>query len=157
MDIRPIEQNDRKAVDDFIISHWFTMQMVVHGESIDLGIAEGWYAAENGNITGLITYRINGDEMEVLSLDSVSENRGIGTALLNKAVSAAGEHGLSRVMLITTNDNLNALRFYQKRGFDMVRLYRNALDRAREIKPSIPAIGNDGIPLRHEIELELIL
>ena len=157
MEIRHIEQNDRKAVDEFIISHWFTMQMVVHGESFDLGRADGWYAVSGSDIMGLITYRITGDEMEVLSLDSVCENRGIGTALLNKAVSEAKEHGLSRVMLITTNDNLNALRFYQKRGFDMVRLYRNALDRAREIKPSIPDIGNDGIPLRHEIELELIL
>ena len=60
-------------------------------------------------------------------------------------------------MLITTNDNLSALRFYQKRSFDMVRLYLNAVEEARKIKPEIPLTGNDGIPIRHEIELEMKL
>jgi hypothetical protein len=39
----------------------------------------------------------------------------------------------------------------------MCRLYCNALDHARKIKPEIPLIGMDGIPLKHEIELEMIL
>ena len=57
----------------------------------------------------------------------------------------------------TTNDNLKAMGFYQRRGFDMARLYRNAVDAARSIKPEIPTVGEDGIPLRHEIEFEKIL
>ena len=65
--------------------------------------------------------------------------------------------GCSRITLITTNDNLPALRFYQKRGFDMVRLYRNAVEHSRKIKPEIPLTGMDGIPLKHEIELEMTL
>ena len=95
--------------------------------------------------------------MEILSLDSLSERRGIGTALLDEAVLAARKADCLRVMLVTTNDNLYALRFYQKRGFDMVRLIRNAVDAARNIKPEIPLTGMDGIPIRHEIELELRL
>ena len=66
-------------------------------------------------------------------------------------------NGCSRITLITTNDNLAALKFYQKRGFDMVRLYRNAVEQARKIKPMIPLLGYDDIPVRHEIELEMIL
>lgn len=58
---------------------------------------------------------------------------------------------------LSPDDNLNALRFYQKRGFVLVAIYRNALDIARKLKPEIPLIGNDGIPLRDEIELEMIL
>ena len=60
-------------------------------------------------------------------------------------------------MLITTNDNLSALQFYQKRGFDMSRLYHNAVDKSRKIKPQIPLTGANGIPIRHEIELEMKL
>ena len=69
----------------------------------------------------------------------------------------ATARGCRQLMLITTNDNIHALRFYQRRGFDMARLYRNALQRSRQMKPSIPLIGEDGIPPRHEIEFEMIL
>ena len=157
MDIRPIDQFDRKQIDAFIVRQWFSMQMVVHGESIDLSAAAGYYAIEGDEITGLITYRIIDDEMEILSLDSLRENEGIGTALLDKVAHKAAEVGCARIMLITTNDNLSALRFYQKRGFDMVKLYRNALEHSRKIKPEIPLIGENGIPLKHEIELEMRL
>lgn len=133
------------------------MQMVVHGECIDLGAADGYYACENDEIIGLITYRIIEGELEILSLDSIIENKGIGSALLGEVIKKAKSSGCSRLMLITTNDNTSALRFYQKRGFDMVRLYRNALDISRKIKPAIPLSGEDGIPIKHEIELELII
>ena len=157
MELVKINQENRDRIDDFIIHQWFTMQMVVHGESIDLGKAEGWYACEDNEIIGLITYRITRNEMEILSLDSLIENKGTGTALLNQTISEARNVGLERVRLITTNDNLHALRYYQKRGFDMIRFYHNALDDARKIKPEIPLTGMDGIPLKHEIELELLL
>ena len=157
MDIRRIDQVSRDRVNALILRQWYTMQMVVHGESIDLGEAEGYYACEDDEITGLITYRITGKEMEILSLDSLQEGKGVGTGLLSTVISAAMKAGIQRIRLITTNDNLAALRFYQKRGFDMCRLYCNALDHARKIKPEIPLIGMDGIPLKHEIELEMIL
>ena len=144
-------------IDEFIIRHWFTLQMVVRGESIDLGKAEGFYALDRDEIIGLITYRIHGGQMEILSLDSVRENRGTGTALLNETVKTAGERGCSGIMVITTNDNTAALRFYQKRGFDMVSLRRNAVDLSRKIKPEISLIGENGIPLKHEIELEMLI
>lgn len=157
MDIRQIDQASRKRINAFIVQQWYTMKMVVHGESIDMGNADGFYACEGDEIIGLITYRINGKEMEILSLDSLQEGRGIGTELLNTVIAKAKETGMQKIMLITTNDNLSALRFYQKRGFDMSRLYCNALAQARKIKPEIPLIGMDGIPLKHEIELEMIL
>lgn len=157
MDIRRIVPASRERVNAFIVQQWYTLQMVVHGESIDLGHADGYYACEGNEIIGLITYRTAGKEMEILSLDSLQEGRGIGTALLDTVVAKAREQGNQRITLITTNDNLSALRFYQKRGFEMSRLYRNALDQARKIKPEIPLIGMNGIPLKHEIELEMIL
>ncbi len=157
MKVEEINQEVREHIDAFIVHHWFSMQMVVHGESIDLGNAEGWYVTEGDEIVGLITYRIIDDEMEILSLDSVHENKGVGTTLLNEAITKAMDCKCIKVKTFTTNDNLDALRFYQKRGFEMVRIYRNAVDVARKMKPSIPLIGNDGIPLNHEIELEYSL
>lgn len=157
MDICQIDQKNRKEIDAFIVRRWFSLRMVVHGESIDLGAADGWYADQDDEVVGLITYRVSDGAMEILSLDSLNEHHGTGTALLDTAVSYARNSGISKITLITTNDNLSALRFYQKRGFDMVRLFRNAVDRSRKLKPEIPLFGTDGIPLKHEIELEMDL
>ena len=60
----------------------------------------------------------------------------------------------TRLWLITTNDNLRALRFYQRRGFRLAALHRDALETSRRLKPSISEIGFHGIPLRDELELE---
>ena len=152
-----IDSSVRQAINKFIVDHWYTTEMVIHGEIIDLSTADGIYAELDGEIAGLITYCIQDGEMEILSLDSVFENRGIGTALIREAEKTAAESGVSRISVYTTNDDTDALRFYQKRGFDMVRIHRHAADFAREIKPEIPLIGDHEIPIRHEIELKKIL
>ena len=131
--------------------------MVVRGKVFDLSKAEGFAAMEGGRIIGLVTYEVRGEVCEILSLDSLAERRGIGTALVGKVADAAKGRGCSKIVLITTNDNLNAMRFYQKRRFCMTHLTCNALDASRKIKPEIPLIGDDGIPLRDEIEFELDL
>jgi ribosomal protein S18 acetylase RimI-like enzyme len=77
--------------------------------------------------------------------------------LIEGVKSTAVSKKCRRIWLITTNDNTSGLRFYQKRGFVLSALYRNALEQSRELKPEIPSVGLDGIPLRDEIELELIL
>ena len=93
--------------------------------------------------------------MEITSLDSLQENQGIGSELVETVIHEAKERNLQKIVLITTNDNINAIRFYQKRGFDMAHLFRNAMDISRKLKPEIPLIGDNSIPLRHEIEFEL--
>ena len=103
-----------------------------------------------------MTYTIVGDDCEIVSLDSLRPGAGIGTALIDAVKAAAVESGCKRLWLVTTNDNMNALRFYQKRGFVLVKVNRNVIEFARTLKP-VPLIGADGIPLRDEIELEMVL
>lgn len=103
-----------------------------------------------------MTYEIKDRECQIVSLDSKQENQGIGTALVNCVVQAAREKGCLRVWLITTNDNTRAMRFYQRRGFNLVALHFDAVNVSRELKPEIPLRGWDGIPIRHE-EFELII
>jgi hypothetical protein len=66
---------------------------------------------------------------------------------------SARKHGSRNIWMVTSNDNLDALRFYQRRGYRLVTVHAGAIDMARRLKPSIPPIGNHGIPLRDEIEL----
>lgn len=149
-----IDAGNRDAVNALIRQRWFTTVMVIRGEAVDMIRLDGFLIRQDGEILGLITYRVSGETLEITSLDSFREGQGIGSALLEAAVQEAGERGCRRMSLITTNDNLNALRFYQKRGFDLTALFPNAVDLARKQKPEIPLIGDYGIPLHHEIELQ---
>ena len=62
-------------------------------------------------------------------------------------------NGCTQIVVITTNDNLNALAFYQKRGFLLSKLYCGAFDNIRKVKPNLPELGENNIPLNDEIEL----
>lgn len=113
---------------------------------------------DTGTAHGLLTYRIEGDACEVVTINSFNEGMGVGTTLLDATRDVAVEAGCRRLWLITTNDNTHVLRYYQKRGFRLAALHRHAVDEAREnLKPEIPKTGFDGIPIRDEIELEIVL
>ncbi|MGZ0085897.1 GNAT family N-acetyltransferase [Caldibacillus thermoamylovorans] len=154
MNIVPTKQLDRALVNQFFVDHWGSPQMVVSTGVYNGSELDGFAAVENGQrIIGLITFMIRGNECEIISLDSIMENRGVGSALLHEAETWARQQGCTAVRLITTNDNLHALRFYQKRGYQIVNVFPNAVDKARQIKPSIPLMSAEGIPIRDELLL----
>ena len=114
----------------------------------------GFISLVEGVRKGLITYRIDEDECEVITLDSLLEGRGIGTALLEAVRKLARSVGHRRTWLITTNDNVPAREFYLKRGFRVVAIHKDAIAESRKLKPEIPEKGINGIPIRDEIEME---
>jgi ribosomal protein S18 acetylase RimI-like enzyme len=131
---------------------------VAHGRVYHPHALPGFAACDAaGEIVGLITYCLEGDDCEIVTLDSLRPGQGLGSALIDAVVGVARAAGCRRVWLITTNDNLNALRFYQKRGFRLLALYPNALEETRRLKPGLPRLGQEGIPLRDELALELPL
>jgi GNAT superfamily N-acetyltransferase len=110
----------------------------------------------DGTLAGVLTYVIRGDECEVLTLHAANRHRGTGTALIAAVEALARDAGCTRLWLFTTNANVDALRFYQRRGFRLAKLHAGAVDDARaRLKPGIPKLGDHGIPLRDELELEL--
>lgn len=108
-------------------------------------------------VAGFVTYHIEGKDCELVTINSFRERIGVGSALIEAVKQAALAEGCKRLWLVTTNDNMRALRFYQKRGFELVAVHRNALAESRKLKPEIPLTGIDDIPLRDEIELEMPL
>jgi len=153
--IRPIEESDREWLRPFMAEHWGAETMVSGGRLMRPAEFPGFVAEREGKVVGVVTYRHEGEDFEVASLDSLEEGRGIGKALLGAVTDVARAKGVPRAWLVTTNDNMRALRFYQRLGWELVAVHRGAVDRAREtLKPEIPRVGNDGIPLRDEIELE---
>src|SRR5262249_41118740 len=128
------------------------------GELVDLTGLPGFVAVADGERAGIVLYAVRGDECEVVSLLSLREGIGIGRALLDAVRAAAVEASCRRLWLVTTNDNVRALGIYQRWGMDIATFRRDAVTESRRsLKPSISEHGDDGIPLRHELELELLL
>ena len=155
--LRRLTPRDLPRLRQFWKENWGDEFVVAHGVVYRPDNLDGFIAFEGGEWIGGITYDFSGSDCEIISLDSLREGQGLGTLLIEKAIGAARARGCQRIFLITTNDNLNALGFYQKRGFELVAVHRGAVNESRKIKPDIPLIGNDGIPLRDEIELEMLL
>src|SRR5260370_4925903 len=115
----------------------------------------GLIAGLSRRVVRLLTYQPLGDVVEIVTLNAIEGRVGIGTRLIEAAAGAAGRYGCREVRLTTTNDNVDALRFYQRRGFRLAELRPGAVDRSRQEKPQIPRVGDYGIPLHDEIDLTL--
>jgi ribosomal protein S18 acetylase RimI-like enzyme len=157
MNIRSLTNDDLPRLRQFWIEHWGSEEMISRGKVSRPEQLEGFVVEDRKEWMGLLTFVIEEGECEVTSLDSLRERQGIGSKLIDQVMEEARGRGCKRLFLITTNDNLNALGFYQKRGFEIVAIYRGAVNESRKIKPSIPFVGYNNIPLRDEIELEIKL
>jgi GNAT superfamily N-acetyltransferase len=146
--------SDLPRLRQWMQAHWGGEALVLRGQVYPVDALDGFAAVEQGSWTGLVTFRLEAGECEVMSLDSLVRHQGTGTALLQAVIDHARRQGARRVHLTTTNDNLDALRFYQRRGFRLSALRPGAVDAARQLKPAIPLSGEYAIPLHDELELE---
>ena len=155
--VRPTYPPDRPAVDAFLAEHNADL-VARRGELVDARSLPALIVESGGVITGVLTWVLDGTSMEVLTLHAAHQWEGAGSALLAGARRVAEASGADRLWLITTNDNVDALRFYQRRGYRLAKVDAGAVDRSRAaLKPAIPEVGAHGIALRDELELELLL
>jgi GNAT superfamily N-acetyltransferase len=148
---------DRVAVEALLGEHG-SLRVARRGELLDSLDHPALLAWVGDVLVGVATYVVDGEACELLTLHAQHQFTGTGTALVEAVVESAREAGCQRLWLVTTNDNVDALRFYQRRGFRLTQLRPGAVDVSREtLKPEIPSVGAHQIPLRDEVELELTL
>ena len=157
MDVRALTDGDRERVRQLIVERWGASSVVGRGRSWDPVELPGFAAFDGQRCVGLVTYELDAEACEIVTIDALVEGEGIGTALLEAVKEAAQSHGCDRVQLVTTNNNLRALAFYQKRGFRLTALVPDAIEETRRLKPSIPLVDSQGLPIRDELHLELPL
>jgi GNAT superfamily N-acetyltransferase len=153
--IRPVAENDRPTVEWLTAQLWGSAEVVVHGGVFYPANLPGFIAERAGRIAGLVTFEVRQGVLEIATLNALDLYQGIGTLLVEAVRAEARRLGCRHVALTTTNDNIGALRFYQRRGFRLAAVRPGAVDRARQRKPEIPRTGDFGIPLRDEIDLTL--
>jgi len=153
----PINYKDRSWIRKILQVNWGSDLIITKGVKHPVAEYPGFIAWKDNRRVGLLTYHLQDRECEITSLNSLAENQGIATALLNETKIIAIKNACKRIWLITTNDNCKAMIFYQKRKFKLKALYPGAISETRKTKPSLPLLGIDRIPIRDEIELELLL
>jgi GNAT superfamily N-acetyltransferase len=155
--IKPKTPEDRQWVKQLLVNAWGSVKVVSRGKIYDASKLPGLIAYYQKKPLGLLTYYISDNACEILTLNSLMEGNGIGSELISSVREIAVTHHCRRLWLITTNDNLRALGFYQRRGFFISAIHYNAIAQSRKLKPQIPLYGSEGILLRDEIELEIKL
>jgi ribosomal protein S18 acetylase RimI-like enzyme len=158
IEVRPLIESDRPWAVQVEAESWSTPVVARLGELVDPTKLPGFVARLDSERAGLASYAVRGEECELVTIRSLHEGRGVGRELLDAVRDAAIEAGCTRLWLITTNDNLRALELFQRWGMEIVAFHRHAVTEARRrLKASIPERGAQGIPIAHELELELRL
>ena len=152
--IRNSTSKDRDWITEVLIDDWASNIIVTQGTSYQADLLPALIADLDGKPSGVLIYSIKNTELEIVSLNAIEKGKGIGSALLDEIEKIAKEHRCRRIWLITTNDNIDAMRFYQRRGYEIAFVHRHAIQGSRKIKPQLPFVGKYGIPIRDEIEME---
>ncbi|MCL2446415.1 MAG: GNAT family N-acetyltransferase [Oscillospiraceae bacterium] len=147
----------REKIQPILDATWGAPYIAVNNKLWDSRIMPGFAAVQGDEVLGYLLYELHSGLCEIMVLESVVQNIGIATALIEQVKQAAKEHDVCKLIVQTSNDNTHAFRFYQRRGFVLREIRLRAMDTARQLKPSIPLAGEDGIALRDEIEFELEL
>lgn len=151
--VRPVQEGDRPTVEWLTTQLWGAAEVVVHDAVFYPAALPGFIAERAGRIAGLVTFDVRPGVLEIVTINALDRHTGIGTLLIEAIRAEAKRRGCHEITLTTTNDNIGALRFYQRRGFRLAALRPGAVDRSRLLKPEIPRTGDYGIPLRDEIDL----
>jgi GNAT superfamily N-acetyltransferase len=148
---------DRAALEELLRLRWSDGTIFVRGRLLAPPDVEALGAYLDERLQGVVTWRVEQGTLYLLTLNNVTDRRGVGVALLDAMLEMGRRKGFPFMRAMLSNDNIPALRFYQKRGFRIVAIHSGVVDMMRALKPSIPEIGIDGIPIRDEIELEIVL
>jgi GNAT superfamily N-acetyltransferase len=152
-----LDEKYRPIVSAYVRYFWGGPMMVTLGNEYDTSDLPGFVAVDEGALLGAVLYRMHNGECEIAGLFSLIRNKGIGTELMKAVTDIAIHEHCARLWLITTNDNTNGIRFYQKRGFSLKAVHIGSIEAMRKLKSELATLGDDEIPIEHEFEFEYIL
>lgn len=155
--IRSASSADNAWLEELMLRDWGGLPLVIRAKKYYPSQLDGMIAENENGVLGFLFYEIIASNCEIIVFEVFDKFKGLGTLLLDELKVVAKHKQCSRIYLMTTNDNLDALRFYQKRGFCICDIHVDSVKISREIKPSIGLIGDYGIPVRDEIDLECLI
>ena len=127
--LRKLTPTDKSVVASLLVREWGAVEVVALslGGVVDPSTLPGWLAEADDEVVGLLTYLIRDDVAELVTINAFTGG-GVGSALLGALVEECQTKGVRRIQVTTTNDNIPALRFYQRAGFRLTALRIGAVD-----------------------------
>lgn len=152
VEVRPATDDDRSGIAGLILSDFGRSKLVAFGEEFQVESVAAIVADMEGDLAGALAYRLHGEIMQIVALatDPEWQRSGVGARLLDHAEHVARDAGSTHVAVTTTNDNLPALYFYQRRGYRLTEVVTDAISAAGEPRG---LVGFAGIPMRDEFHL----
>jgi N-acetylglutamate synthase-like GNAT family acetyltransferase len=155
LEVRRVDHHDEEWIRERMRTRWGGETVAGHGRLYDPAALPGFVVvADLIEPVGLITYSLESGQCEVVTIDSMREGCGVGSLLIDAVIHLARDVRSERVWLVTTNDNVHAQAWYERRGFRRAAVHPGAVAASRTLKPSIPMIGHGGVPITDEIEYE---
>lgn len=155
--INSATSNELIFLENHMKKNWGGLPLVIRGKKYDPLTLPSLIASNSKGILGFLFYEIQDYHCEIIVFEIFKKFSGIGSIMLSHFKNEMAKLQCKRIFLMTTNDNLDALRFYQKRGFSICNIHIDSVKESRKIKPTIGLIGDYGIPVRDEIDLEFLL
>jgi N-acetylglutamate synthase-like GNAT family acetyltransferase len=153
--VRRVATDDRPWLTEVISGAFASTRVVSKGKvHDDATMLDGFIVENDGRPVGCALWEELAGDAELVVIVTTYRGAGAGGALLDAVVDFARASDWSRLWLITTNDNTDAIRLYQRAGWEWVAWHRDSVTNARPLKPELPETGAHGIAIRHEIELE---
>lgn len=152
--IKSIKKNDYEWIRKTLFSYWSSIRVIIQGKEYFAYRLPGFLAIYQNERVGMLIYSIENKKLVIISIISMIENIGIGSQLLGYATQFAIREELNSIKVTTTNDNTDALRFYQMREFTIRKVNIDIMKEYRKLKPEIPIKGNNEIEIKDEIILE---
>lgn len=150
--VREATDADRAAARELFEHDFGRTKIVAFGEVMDIDQMPALVAVLHDGPSGALAYRLLGDALHIVALatDPMWQRSGVGGHLLVEAELLARRLNLKRLVVATTNDNLPALYFYQRREYRLTELVPNSV--IAHTHTELP--GFAGIPVRDEVRLE---
>jgi ribosomal protein S18 acetylase RimI-like enzyme len=153
--VREASDLDRAAARELFQRDFGRRQIVAFDTVMDMDQMPALVAVVHAEPSGALAYRLLGDALHIVALatDPMWQRAGVGAYLVAEAELLARRLKLARVVVTTTNDNLPALYFYQRRGYRLTALVADSVRYHTRQEHQ----GFAGIPVRDEIRLEKVL
>jgi len=150
--VREATEADRAAARELFQQDFGRTKIVAFGEVMDIDEMPALVALLHDGPSGALAYRLLGDALHVVALatDPMWQRAGVGGYLIAEAELLARRLNLGRLVVSTTNDNLPALYFYQRKGYRLMELVPESVTAHTHQQVA----GFAGIPVRDEILLE---
>jgi ribosomal protein S18 acetylase RimI-like enzyme len=150
-----VSDDDRPWIAETLTGAFASPRVVSKGRVIDdASLLDGFVVETDGRPIGCALWSEEEGDAELVAIVTTYRGAGAGVALLDAVIAHARESKWHRLWLVTTNDNTDAIRLYQRAGWKWVAWHRNAVAASRALKPELPAVGSHGISIDHEIEFE---